>query len=163
MAFITVDYRRSANNIATYGVMALNFISLTPDGSFTTDDSENVLGFYIGVDVTVTAPASLTQNYVTPGAIGVYDARAIWRRLGSSDDRVYEFTFSDPVKWIITGAFIEVETIGTGHIYGRYGAIGEYSKKQIWGRLGMSRDRIYEISMSDPVKWVITSAFIEVE
>lgn len=44
---------------------------------------------------------------VSPGAIGEYLSRAILRRLGSSRDRVYRITMSDPVKWVITNAFLE--------------------------------------------------------
>jgi hypothetical protein len=44
---------------------------------------------------------------MTPGAIGEYTQRAILRRLGSSRDRVYKITVSDPVKWVFTNAFLE--------------------------------------------------------
>jgi hypothetical protein len=43
------------------------------------------------------------------------------------------------------------------------GKIGEYYTRAIYKRLGVSRDRIYKIVVSDSVKWVITNAFIEVE
>ena len=38
------------------------------------------------------------------------------------------------------------------------GKIGRYQNRAIWRRLGMARDRIYEVSMTDPVKAVIISA-----
>jgi hypothetical protein len=41
------------------------------------------------------------------GKIGKKDWRATWHRLGSSRNRVYELTVSDPVKWVITGANLE--------------------------------------------------------
>jgi hypothetical protein len=44
---------------------------------------------------------------MTPGAIGEYKQRAIKRRLGSSRDRVYKISMSDPVKCVITNAFLE--------------------------------------------------------
>lgn len=164
MAFDTVNERISALNISTFGLMAGLFIPLQASGAITTDDAENALGWYIGVSVAVTAPeVEDFTHFKTPGAMGVYDSRVIWRRLGSSYDRVYEFTFTDPVKWVITNAFIEVDPVGTGNLYGKAGAQGQYSKKQIWNRLGLSRDRVYEISCTDPVKVVITNAFIEVE
>jgi hypothetical protein len=40
------------------------------------------------------------------------------------------------------------------------GKIGEYERRAIWRRLGMSRDRIFRIAISDPVKRVITGAYI---
>jgi len=41
------------------------------------------------------------------GKIGKYEWRAVWNRLGSSRNRVYELTVSDPVKWVVTGANLE--------------------------------------------------------
>jgi hypothetical protein len=38
------------------------------------------------------------------------------------------------------------------------GSIGRYTNRAIWRRLGMARDRIFEVSMTDPVKAVIVSA-----
>ena len=43
------------------------------------------------------------------GAIGNYGTRAIWRRLGSSRDRVYEVKITDPVKVVMIGASLGVE------------------------------------------------------
>lgn len=42
------------------------------------------------------------------------------------------------------------------------GAIGEFNVRAIWKRLGSARDRVYKISCSDPVKWVIVNAYLEV-
>ena len=38
------------------------------------------------------------------------------------------------------------------------GKIGKYQNRAIWRRLGWSRDRIFEVSVSDPIKAVIISA-----
>lgn len=38
------------------------------------------------------------------------------------------------------------------------GAMGKYKNRAIWRRLGMARDRIFEVSVTDPVKAVIVSA-----
>lgn len=46
-------------NLATFGITSLLFIPLTPDSSFSTDDSENVLGYWIGLDVS-------TEIIITP-------------------------------------------------------------------------------------------------
>lgn len=40
------------------------------------------------------------------------------------------------------------------------GKIGEYRKRAIWRRLGASRERIYEVSISDPVKRAIVNAHL---
>ena len=38
------------------------------------------------------------------------------------------------------------------------GAVGKYKNRAIWRRLGMARDRIFEVSITDPVRAVIISA-----
>jgi hypothetical protein len=38
------------------------------------------------------------------------------------------------------------------------GKIGQYKNRARWQRLGMARDRIFQVEMSDPVKFVIVSA-----
>jgi hypothetical protein len=40
------------------------------------------------------------------------------------------------------------------------GAIGEYFHRVVFRRLGMARDRVYGITMSAPVKWVLPAAFL---
>jgi hypothetical protein len=52
------------------------------------------------------------ENWRSIGRIGEYGNRVIWRRLGMSEklrDRVYEVSFTDPVKLVITGAELSVE------------------------------------------------------
>lgn len=44
----------------------------------------------------------------TTGRLGDYKKRVIWRRLGSSRDRVFEFVMSDPVKWVLLDAYLEM-------------------------------------------------------
>lgn len=41
------------------------------------------------------------------------------------------------------------------------GRVGEYRKRVIFRRLGQARDRIYRVSISDPVKRVITGAVLD--
>lgn len=43
------------------------------------------------------------------GAIGQTTRRAIWRRLGSARDRMYEVTITDPVQRDVVGASLDVE------------------------------------------------------
>jgi hypothetical protein len=43
------------------------------------------------------------------------------------------------------------------------GKIGEYVRRAYFDRLGRSRDRTYNFIMTDAVKWIINSLFIEVE
>jgi len=48
-------------------------------------------------------------------------------------------------------------TFGNSHVKS-IGRMGETTHKAIWKRLGMSRDRVYELSGSDPVKIIIMGA-----
>lgn len=43
-----------------------------------------------------------------------------------------------------------------------FGQAGNYNTRAIWHRLGRSRDRVYEVSISDPVKVAIVGAYLEV-
>lgn len=52
------------------------------------------------------------EKWRTPGAIGNTKTRVIWRRLGVSRDRVYEFSISDPVKVVIFGAEASAKKLG---------------------------------------------------
>jgi hypothetical protein len=44
------------------------------------------------------------EHWTTIGALGKYQNRAIWRRLGTARDRVFEVVVSDPVKAVIVSA-----------------------------------------------------------
>jgi hypothetical protein len=48
-------------------------------------------------------------KYVSIGAVGEYEARAIFRRLGAGRNRVFEISLTDPVKFAVFGAFANVE------------------------------------------------------
>jgi hypothetical protein len=50
-----------------------------------------------------------TEREASIGAIGARSVRAIWRRLGSSRDRVYRVKITDPVKVTMIGAEVDVE------------------------------------------------------
>lgn len=43
------------------------------------------------------------------GRLGEYTRRAKWNRLGSDRDRIWKVRCTDPVKWVILGAYIEAE------------------------------------------------------
>lgn len=43
------------------------------------------------------------------------------------------------------------------------GKIGEYNARVTFTRMGMSRDRVFRVTVTDPVKWIITDARIDVE
>ncbi len=49
------------------------------------------------------------ENWKSAGKIGQTKRRAKWSRLGSSRDRVFEITITDPVKVVLLGAEIQTE------------------------------------------------------
>lgn len=53
-----------------------------------------------------------------------------------------------------------------GHAWGNYhvlgcGLLGQYKRRVLAQRLGKSRDRVYEISMTDPISWRIVDAYLK--
>jgi hypothetical protein len=44
------------------------------------------------------------EHWVSIGAIGQYNNRAIWRRLGWGRDRVFEVAVTDPINAVIVSA-----------------------------------------------------------
>ena len=47
------------------------------------------------------------EYWASIGAIGRYDTRVIWRRLGRGREFIFRVKISDPIKRVITGAFLE--------------------------------------------------------
>ena len=45
----------------------------------------------------------------------------------------------------------------------RAGRIGEFRSMVNWHRLGMSRDRVFRVAVTAPVKWVLIDARIDVQ
>jgi hypothetical protein len=67
---------------------------------------------------------------------------------------------SDPqvmLRWSDNGG----QTWGNEH-WRSGGKIGKYGRRVMWRRLGDSRDRIYEVAMTDPIPWRIIDAFMRV-
>lgn len=49
-----------------------------------------------------------SEHWTTIGKIGKYTNRAIWRRLGTARDRIFEVVVSDPVKAVIISANLKM-------------------------------------------------------
>lgn len=49
------------------------------------------------------------ERWISTGRNGNYRKRVKWYRLGQARDRAYEITVSDPVRWVIYGARVEIE------------------------------------------------------
>jgi hypothetical protein len=62
------------------------------------------------------------------------------------------------LRWSDDGGF----TFGHEH-WVSAGRIGQYSRRAIWRRLGRGRDRVFEVTMSDPVQWALLDAYLTAE
>lgn len=49
------------------------------------------------------------EQTVGAGQAGEYSARALFRRLGASRDRIYELSVSDPIPWRLVNSYIDVQ------------------------------------------------------
>jgi hypothetical protein len=49
------------------------------------------------------------EYWVTIGQQGKYKNRAIWRRLGTARDRIFEVVVTDPVNFVIISANLKVQ------------------------------------------------------
>lgn len=50
-----------------------------------------------------------SEQWRGAGRLGEYTKRVKWSRMGSARDRVWKIKCTDPVKWVILGAYIEAE------------------------------------------------------
>lgn len=64
------------------------------------------------LDYTDDAGAFSNELWRSVGKIGERRAKACWRRQGKSNERTYRLTVSDPVKWVISGAYAEIKVHG---------------------------------------------------
>lgn len=62
------------------------------------------------------------------------------------------------LRWSDDGGFT-----WSSELWRDIGKIGEYSNRAIWYRMGRSRDRVYELTITDPVKAVLIGAYADVE
>ena len=53
--------------------------------------------------------------------------------------------------------------IWSNPIYAQMGKIGQYMQRARWQRLGSSRDRVFRLTISEPVRCTLLSAFMDVE
>jgi hypothetical protein len=50
-----------------------------------------------------------SERWTSAGRQGDYALRAVWRRLGRARDMVFRVTVSDPVRWTLIDAYLDVE------------------------------------------------------
>jgi hypothetical protein len=109
-------------------------------------DTTNTI--YLGNNYTITASATLTieaeKTYIL-----------------ATQQPVITTTTNNPqamLRWSNDGG----STWSNEHWTG-VGQLGKYRNRAIWRRLGTARDRIFEVSVSDPVNFVIISANLKVQ
>lgn len=113
------------------------------------------------VGVLTAAPAAFSAFY--PGILYLQSASGVVWQVQVSDIGVLLTTpgvsmARDPkvnLRWSNDGA----------HSWSNYhtrdcGQVGQFKKRVRWTRLGMPRDRVYEISMTDPIGWRIVDAYL---
>ena len=83
---------------------------------------------------------------ITPGSILVIQPGQVIQSAGNPNPQAM-------LRWSNDGG----STWSNEHWTG-IGAIGKYRNRAIWRRLGWSRDRVFEVVVTDPVKAVIVSA-----
>lgn len=108
----------------------------------------NANTIYLGDTYTITADATLTIE-------------AEKRYILATQQIPTTQTTSDPqamLRWSNDGG----STWSNEH-WTSVGRIGRYTNRAIWRRLGQARDRIFEVSVSDPVNFVIISANLKMQ
>jgi hypothetical protein len=85
------------------------------------DANTYVLGTILQLNQTTNAPQAMlrwsndggstwsNEHWTGIGQLGKYKNRAIWRRLGTARDRVFEVVVTDPVKMVIISANLKVQ------------------------------------------------------
>lgn len=124
----------SQNPTHTYSVVGVFVVTLTATGPQGTLVFQDV--------VTVTAVAGATTNvwtYPVP-------AYAEWP---GSDPRVMLRLSNDGGKTWITEPWRAA------------GKVGEFYRRVRWNRLGSARRRVFEVSVTDPIPWRITAAYLK--
>ena len=100
----------------TYAIAENEILTIPFDGTY-------ILGVAdIASDVTTNDPQAMLrwsndggstwskEYWVSIGTIGRYKNRAIWRRLGTARDRIFEVSITDPVKAVIVSANIKASS-----------------------------------------------------
>ena len=108
---------------------------------------------------TTTAPAGAPVNgawwFDTADSVfGIFE----WNGSALSATSVGAQSFTNKAPTIISSTTQQVGGTNSGDPLSSIGSIGRYKNRAIWRRLGTARDRIFEVSISDPVKAVIVSA-----
>jgi hypothetical protein len=115
--------------------------------------------FQPGVGTTGLSVPSLNRSYVSPLVIGANEFfyvpfNAIYT-IGTNNQNANQTTTNPQamLRWSNDGG----STWSNEH-WCQIGAMGKYKNRIIWRRLGWSRDRVFEVVVTDPIKAVIVSA-----
>jgi len=103
---------------------------------------------YLGETYTIASDATLTISSVETAIIG---AQVVPPNLTTDNPQAM-------LRWSNDGG----STWSNEHWTG-VGQLGKYKNRAIWRRLGQARDRIFEVSVSDPVNFVIISANLKMQ
>lgn len=88
-------------------------------------------------------------------------------QMGVGLDAILDPVTGDMIQGSDPKIVLEISNDGgqtwTNPIYASIGKIGQYRNRARWQRLGSSRDRVFRVTVSEPVRCTILSAFLDVE
>jgi hypothetical protein len=113
-------------------------------GVGTTGLSVNLLGVFLGISYIIYPDATLT----------VGPADTLYLGIDNQVNSITPTTYPQAMlRWSNDGG-----STWSREYWVTIGQQGKYKNRAIWRRLGMARDRVFEVSISDPVNAVIVSA-----
>jgi hypothetical protein len=158
-AFISINTFAKRQITLNFRILGNSFIpSYVRVGTFPNDNSNAESSFFLDSgDFTLSFVPTQNITYITIGSSGSPSAATI--EMFYMQVFAKNVLLSDPrvmLRWSDDGGHI-----WSNEHWASMGKLGEYGKRVIWRRLGMTmklRDRVYEISGSDPVKIAIMGA-----
>ena len=113
-------------------------LSVTPTAAV----SSNTI--YLGLNYTITSSATLSIPDIAQYIIGA---------VASTTDLTTTTNPKAMLRWSNDGG-----STWSKEYWVSIGQLGKFKNRAIWRRLGMARDRVFEVAVSDPVNAVIVSA-----
>jgi len=119
------------------------------DGNSTIKEGETDLVGSVSIRADAGTVVSYTVNYTSTVGTMAYSAGLSVYVPGVTDPQMMLRTSNDGGK-----------TWGTERMRSA-GKTGEYGKRIRWTRLGSGRRRVFEVSVTDPIQWNLTDAYLK--
>lgn len=156
ISIVEADYVNSAITLTTLSPVDPGQVYAGIFVTITNNAAEQINGTWLvesvsGLTVVLTAP-----NIGAIGVVGDGGLLSSFEVLLDGDGNIREPQVN--LRWSDDGGHTWSNMLTEGA-----GLQGEYRKRVIFRRLGRSRGRIYEVSMSDPVPWRIVDSYLDVQ